>query len=69
MISCVREERERGLTLLLLRHRLPRSEAQPHTVGYAPSVLPALVALLLFYLALLLGAAVAVWLRAMLYAQ
>jgi len=40
--------------MLLLRLRL------------APGLLPALVALLLFYLALLLGAAVAVGLRALL---
>lgn len=55
MITCVRDERERRL--MLLRYRI------------APSLLPALVALLLFYLALLLGAAVAVGLRALLYAR
>jgi hypothetical protein len=49
----VREERDRRL--LLLRYR------------FAPGLLPALVLLLLFYLALLLGAAVAIWLRALLY--
>ncbi len=53
MISRVRDERERRL--LLLRYRI------------APGLLPALVALLLFYVALLLGAAVAVGLRALLY--
>jgi hypothetical protein len=54
----VREERARRINHLLLRYR------------YAPpSLLPALVGLLLFYLALLLGAAVAVGLRAMLYAH
>jgi hypothetical protein len=53
MISRVRDERERRL--LLLRYRV------------APGLLPALVALLLFYVALLLGAAVAVGLRALLY--
>ena len=57
MISRVRDERERRLNLLLLRARL------------APGMLPALVALLLFYLALLLGAAVAVGLRALLFSQ
>jgi hypothetical protein len=55
MISRVRDERERRL--LLLRYRI------------APGLLPALVALLLFYLALLLGAAVAVGLRALFYTQ
>jgi hypothetical protein len=51
MISLVRDERERRLMLL----------------GYrvAPGLLPALVALLLFYLALLLGAAVAVGVHAL----
>jgi hypothetical protein len=34
---------------------------------YAPSLVPAMVGLLLFYLALLLGAAVAVGLRALLH--
>jgi hypothetical protein len=48
----VRDERERRLFLLRLRT--------------APGLLPALVALLLFYLALVLGAAVAVGLRALL---
>jgi hypothetical protein len=57
MISRVRDERERRLNLLLLRARL------------TPGMLPAMVALLLFYLALLLGAAVAVGLRALLYNQ
>ena len=57
MISRVRDERERRLNLVLLRARL------------APGMLPALVALLLFYLALLLGAAVAVGLRALLFSQ
>ena len=52
IISRVRDERERRLLLLRLRT--------------APGLLPALVALLLFYLALLLGAAVAVGLRALL---
>ena len=51
MISRVRDERERRL--LLLRYRVD--------VG----LLPALVCLLLFYLALLLGAAVAVGLHAL----
>jgi hypothetical protein len=50
MISRVRDERERRL--LLLRYRL------------GPGLLPALVALLLFYVALLLGAAVAVGVHA-----
>ena len=58
MISLVREERERGISNLLLKSRFA-----------PPSLLPALVGLLLFYLALLLGAAVAVGLRAMLYAH
>jgi hypothetical protein len=60
MISFVRDERERaakGLPLLLRYRYAP------------PSLLPALVGLLLFYVALLLGAAVAIGLRAMLYAQ
>ncbi|MBV9328168.1 MAG: hypothetical protein JO352_31010 [Chloroflexi bacterium] len=48
----MRDERERRLLLLRLRT--------------APGLLPALVALLLFYLALLIGAGVAVWLRALL---
>jgi hypothetical protein len=52
MMSRVREERDRRL--LLLRYR------------FAPGLLPALVLLLLFYLALLLGAAVAIGLRALL---
>ncbi|HEX8967120.1 MAG TPA: hypothetical protein VF937_04515, partial [Chloroflexota bacterium] len=56
IISRVRDERERRLNLLV-RYR------------YAPSLLPGLVALLLFYLALLLGAAVAVGLRALTHAQ
>jgi hypothetical protein len=56
MITFVREERERRLSLLV-RYR------------YAPNFVPGLVALLLFYVALLLGAAVAVALRAVLYAQ
>jgi hypothetical protein len=51
MISCVRDERERRL--LLLGYRV------------APGLLPALVALLLFYLALLLGAAVAIGVHAL----
>ena len=51
MITCVRDERERRL--LLLRCRI------------APSLLPALVALLLFYVALMLGAAVAVGVHAL----
>jgi hypothetical protein len=34
---------------------------------FAPALVPALLALLLFYVALLLGAAVAVGLRALLY--
>jgi hypothetical protein len=53
MISCVRDERERRLSLL--HHRI------------APGLQPALVALFLFYLALLLGAAVAVGLHALLH--
>ena len=53
MISRVRDERERRL--LLLRYRV------------APSLLPGLVALLLFYVALLLGAAVAVGVRALMH--
>jgi len=48
MISPVKDERERRLNLLLLRARL------------APGMLPALVALLLFYLALLRGGSVSV---------
>ena len=48
------EERNRRVDLLL-RYR------------YAPGLMPALVALLLFYLALLLGAAAAVAIRALLY--
>jgi hypothetical protein len=48
----VRDERERRLLLLRLRT--------------APGLLPALVALLLFYVALVLGAAVAVGIRALL---
>jgi hypothetical protein len=56
MISRVRDERERDRRLVLLRYR------------FAPGLLPALVALLLFYIALLLGAALAVALRAVLYA-
>jgi hypothetical protein len=36
---------------------------------YAPSLLPALIGLLLFYLALLLGAAVALGLRALAHPQ
>lgn len=55
MISRVRDERERRL--LLLRYRI------------APGLLPALVALLLFYVALMLGAAVAVGLRALFQTQ
>jgi hypothetical protein len=51
MISRVRDERERRL--LLLRYRI------------GPGLLPALVALLLFYVALLLGAAVAVGVHAL----
>jgi hypothetical protein len=51
----VRDEREHRLNLLMLRYR------------YAPSLLPGLVALLLFYLALFLGAAVAVGLRALMH--
>jgi hypothetical protein len=51
MISRVRDERERRL--LLLRYRVDAA------------FLPALVGLLLFYLALLLGAAVAVGLHAL----
>lgn len=51
MISRVRDERERRLTLL--NYRL------------TPGLLPALVGLLLFYIALLLGAAVAVGLHAL----
>jgi hypothetical protein len=51
MISRVRDERERRL--LLLRYRI------------GPGFLPALVALLLFYVALLLGAAVAVGVHAL----
>jgi hypothetical protein len=51
MISRVRDERERRL--LLLHSRI------------APGLLPALVGLLLFYLALLLGAAVAVAVHAL----
>jgi hypothetical protein len=57
MISRVKDERERDGRLLLLRSRM------------APGLLPALVLLLLFYLALLIGAAVAVGLRAMVYAR
>jgi hypothetical protein len=53
MISRVSDDRERRL--LLLRYRM------------APGLLPALVGLLLFYVALLLGAAVAIGLRALLY--
>ena len=53
MISRVRDERERRL--LLLRYR------------FAPGMLSALVYLLLFYVALLLGAAVAIGLRALIY--
>lgn len=52
IISCVRDERERRLFLLRLRT--------------SPGLLPALVALFLFYVALLLGAAVAVGIRALL---
>jgi len=52
MISRVRDEREPRLSLL--RYRL------------APGLLPALVGLLLFYVALLLGAAVAVGVHALL---
>jgi len=51
MISRVRDERERRL--LLLQYRL------------APGLLPALIGLLLFYVALLLGAAVAVAVHAL----
>lgn len=51
MISRVRDERERRLQLLYYR--------------LSPGLLPALVGLLLFYLALLLGAAVAVGLHAL----
>jgi hypothetical protein len=51
MISRVRDERERRP--LLLHYRL------------APGLLPALVGLLLFYVALLLGAAVAVGIHAL----
>jgi hypothetical protein len=51
MISRVRDERERRF--LLLHYRM------------APGMQPALVGLLLFYLALLLGAAVAVGLHAL----
>jgi hypothetical protein len=50
----VRDERERAVNLLA-RFR------------YVPSLQPALVALFLFYVALLLGAAVAVGLRALIY--
>jgi hypothetical protein len=55
----VREERERSehRVQLMARYR------------YAPSLIPAMVGLLLFYLALVLGAAVAVGLRALLHAQ
>jgi hypothetical protein len=53
MMSRVRDERERRL--LLLSYRV------------APGLLPALVALLLFYVALLLGAAVAIGLRALVH--
>ena len=53
MISRVRDEREHRWNLLI-RYRI------------APSLMPALVALLLFYVALMLGAAVAVVLRALL---
>ena len=53
--SCrVSDERDRRVNLLI-RYR------------YAPGLMPALVALLLFYLALLLGAAAAVAIRALLY--
>jgi len=52
-MSLVRDERERRL--LLLGYRI------------APGLLPALVALLLFYVALFLGAAVAVGLRALVH--
>ncbi len=55
MMLLVRDERERRLTLL----------------GYrlSPGLLPALVGLFLFYVALLLGAAVAVVLRAVVHLQ
>jgi len=53
MISRVRDEREPRLSLL--RYRL------------APGLLPALVGLLLFYVALLLGAAVAIGLHALMH--
>jgi hypothetical protein len=52
----VREERDQRFNLLI-RYR------------YAPSLVPALVALLLFYVALLLGAAVALGLRALIYSH
>jgi hypothetical protein len=52
----MRDERDRALNLLI-RFR------------YAPTLVPALVALLLFYLALLLGAAVALGLRALVYSH
>jgi hypothetical protein len=52
MISGMRDDSDRRLNLLI-RYR------------YAPSLLPALIALLLFYVALLLGAAVALGLRAL----
>ena len=51
MISRVRDERERRLTLLSYR--------------LAPRLLPALVGLLLFYVALVLGAALAIGLHAL----
>ena len=50
----MRDERERNLNLLV-RYR------------YAPSLVPALVWLFLFYVALLLGAAVAIGMRALLF--
>ena len=48
----MREERDRALNLLI-RFR------------YAPTLVPALIALLLFYVALVLGAALALGLRAL----
>jgi hypothetical protein len=56
MISVMRDEPDRRWQLLI-RYR------------YAPSLLPALIGLLLFYVALLLGAAVALALRALAHPQ
>jgi hypothetical protein len=56
MISFVRDERERTVNYLI-------------SFRYARRLQPALVALFLFYVALLLGAAVAVGLRALIYSH